>query len=208
MKKFIKVTSYGGNVKTIRMVNQPEIVDYIKNNPGQSENEIMYEVYDYDRNSTWESNKKYADCLRRALHSGKIRREEVSKNRFIYFINDLPKVEPKKDNVYLSKLKSKDMNNSIKIEGRLEMINLSAPVEMGPLKVNLIAQVIVVKGKIDCIEFVDLMDQTYNGMEISDWKKFVNMNKEWGMDYSKVLNEKFDEIFEESVVKEILGLGN
>jgi hypothetical protein len=45
-------------------------------------------------------------------------------------------------------------------------------------------------------------------MEISDWKKFVNMNKEWGIDYSKVLNEKFDEIFEESVVKEILGLGN
>jgi hypothetical protein len=208
MKKFIKSKIYGGNVKTIRMVNQPEIVDYIKNNPGQSENQIMYDVYGYDRNSTWESNKKYADCLRRALHSGKIRREEVSKNRFIYFINDLPKVEPKKDNVYLSKLKSKDMNNSIKIEGRLEMINLSAPVEMGPLKVNLIAQVIVVKGKIDCIEFVDLMDQTYNGMEISDWKKFVNMNKEWGIDYNKVLDEKFEEIFEESVVKEILGLGN
>ena len=98
--------------------------------------------------------------------------------------------------------------NQIKLEGRLEMINLSAPVEIGPLKVNLIAQVIVAKGKIDCIEFVDLMDQTYNGMEISDWKKFVNMNKEWGMDYSKVLNEKFDNIFEESVVKEILGLGN
>ena len=209
MKKFIKVKSYGGNVKTIRMVNQPEIVDYIKNNPGQTESKIMSNIYDFERGG-FESNKKYADCLRRALHSGKIRREEVKGKsyKFIYYINDLPKVEPKKDNVYLSKLKSKDMNNSIKIEGRLEMINLSAPVEMGPLKVNLIAQVIVAKGKIDCIEFVDLMDQTYNGMEISDWKKFVNMNKEWGIDYSKVLNEKFEEIFEESVVKEILGLGN
>ena len=322
MKKFIKTRIYGGNVKTIRMVNQPEIVDYIKNNPGQTESKIMSNIYDFERGG-FESNKKYADCLRRALHSGKIRREEVKGKsyKFIYYINDLPKVEPKKeivyssqikndnmskelkvttelrkilldlgyisknttvfsdprrkkqavgvkvcrlflnenqvrsviikmgelgfelvnykagikyttnswryvfsgdrftfykhssdkakkDNVYLSKLKSKDMNNSIKIEGRLEMINLSAPVEMGPLKVNLIAQVIVAKGKIDCIEFVDLMDQTYNGMEISDWKKFVNMNKEWGMDYSKVLNEKFDEIFEESVVKEILGLGN
>lgn len=322
MKKFIKTRIYGGNVKTIRMVNQPEIVDYIKNNPGQTESKIMSNIYDFERGG-FESNKKYADCLRRALHSGKIRREEVKGKsyKFIYYINDLPKVEPKKeivyssqikndnmskelkvttelrkilldlgyisknttvfsdprrkkqavgvkvcrlflnenqvrsviikmgelgfelvnykagikyttnswryvfsgdrftfykhssdkakkDNVYLSKLKSKDMNNSIKIEGRLEMINLSAPVEMGPLKVNLIAQVIVAKGKIDCIEFVDLMDQTYNGMEISDWKKFVNMNKEWGIDYSKVLNEKFDEIFEESVVKEILGLGN
>jgi hypothetical protein len=98
--------------------------------------------------------------------------------------------------------------NQIKIEGRLEMINLSAPIEIGSLKVNLIAQVIVVKGKIDCIEFVDLMDQTYNGMEISDWKKFVNMNKEFGIDFNKILNEKFDNIFEENVVKEILGLGN
>ena len=132
-------------------------------------------------------------------------RNAFSGDRFTFYKHSPNKA--KKDNVYSSQIKSKDMNNSIKIEGRLEIINLSAPVEIGPLKVNLIAQVIVAKGKIDCIEFVDLMDQTYNGMEISDWKKFVNMNKEWGMDYSKVLNEKFDEIFEESVVKEILGLG-
>jgi hypothetical protein len=203
MKKFIKVTSYGGNVKTIRMVNQPEIVDYIKNNPGQSENEIMYEVYDYDRNSTWESNKKYADCLRRALHSGKIRREEVSKNRFIYFVNDLPKVEPKNDFVYLSKLKNKNMN-SIKIESKLEFLNLSAPVEIGPLKVKLIAQVIICEGKIDGIEFMDIENPTYNGMEISDWRKFVDMNKEWGINYSKVLDEKFEEIFEGNIVKKII----
>jgi len=322
MKKFIKVKSYGGNVKTIRMVNQPEIVDYIKNNPGQTESKIMSNIYDFERGG-FESNKKYADCLRRALHSGKIRREEVKGKsyKFIYYINDLPKVEPKKeivyssqiknnnmskelkvttelrkilldlgyisknttvfsdprrkkqavgvkfcklflnenqvrsviikmgelgfelvnykagikyttnswryvfsgdrftfykhssdkakkDNVYSSQIKSKDMNNSIKIEGKLEMINLSAPVEVGELKANLIAQVVVVKGKIDCIEFVDIEKPTYRGIEISDWKKFVNMNKEWGMDYNKVLDEKFEEIFEESVVKEILGLGN
>jgi len=209
MKKFIKVKSYGGNVKTIRMVNQPEIVDYIKNNPGQTENKIMSNIYDFERGG-FESNKKYADCLRRALHSGKIRREEVKGKsyKFIYYINDLPKVEPKKEIVYSSQIKSKDMNNSIKIEGKLEMINLSAPVEVGELKANLIAQVIVVKGKIDCIEFVDIEKPTYRGIEISDWKKFVNMNKEWGMDYNKVLDEKFEEIFEESVVKEILGLGN
>jgi hypothetical protein len=58
----------------------------------------MESVYGYIRNATWESNKKYADCLRRALHSGKIRREEIKyhKHKFIYFINDIPKVEPKK----------------------------------------------------------------------------------------------------------------
>jgi hypothetical protein len=317
MKKF-RTNRFG--IKR-RIVNQDEIIDFLKRNPGCSENEIMENVYNFHRKTSREPNKKYADCLRRALHSGKIRREEVSKNRFIYFINDLPKVEPKKeivyssqikndnmskelkvttelkkvlldlgyisknttvfsdprrkkqavgvkvcrlflnenqvrsviikmgelgfelvnykagikyttnswrnvfsgdrftfykhssdkakkDIVYLSKLKSKDMNNSIKIEGKLEMINLSAPVEVGELKANLIAQVVVVKGKIDCIEFVDIEKPTYRGIEISDWKKFVNMNKEWGMDYNKVLDEKFEEIFEESVVKEILGLGN
>ena len=57
MKKFIEVRSWGGNIRTKRMVNQPEIIDYIKDNPGESENQIMYEIYGYDRNSTWDSNK-------------------------------------------------------------------------------------------------------------------------------------------------------
>jgi 23S rRNA G2445 N2-methylase RlmL len=98
--------------------------------------------------------------------------------------------------------------NQIKIEGKLEMINLSAHVEIGPLKVKLIAQVIVCKGEIDMIEFMDIENEIYNGIEISDWRKFVNMNKEFGIDFDSILNEKFDNIFEESVVKEILGLGN
>jgi hypothetical protein len=205
MNKFIKVTSYGGNVRTVRMVNQPEIIDFIKNNPGQSENSIMGSIYGFFRGSTRESNKKYADCLRRALHSGKIRREEVKGRsyKFIYFINDLPKVEIKNDFVYLSKLKNKNMN-IIKLEGKSEFFNLSAPVEIGPLKVKLLSQVIVCEGKIDCIEFVDIENPTYNGMKISDWRKFVEMNKEWGIDYDKALGEKFDNIFEESVVKEII----
>jgi hypothetical protein len=201
MKKF-KTNRFG--VKR-RMVNQEEIVDFLKHNPGTPENSIMGSIYGFFRGSTRESNKKYADCLRRALHSGKIRREEVKGRsyKFIYFINDLPKVEIKNDFVYLSKLKNKNMN-SIKLESKLEFFNLSAPVEIGPLKVNLIAQVIVCEGKIDCIEFMDFENPTYMGMEISDWKKFVNMNKEWGMDYNKVLDEKFEEIFEGNIVKKII----
>jgi hypothetical protein len=201
MKKF-KTNRFG--VKR-RMVNQEEIVDFLKHNPGTPENSIMGSIYGFFRGSTRESNKKYADCLRRALHSGKIRREEVKGRsyKFIYFINDLPKVEIKNDFVYLSKLKNKNMN-SIKLESKLEFFNLSAPVEIGPLKVKLLAQVIVDEGKIDCIEFMDFENPTYMGMEISDWKKFVNMNKEWGMDYNKVLDEKFEEIFEGNIVKKII----
>jgi hypothetical protein len=201
MKKF-KTNRFG--VKR-RMVNQEEIVDFLKHNPGTPENSIMGSIYGFFRGSTRESNKKYADCLRRALHSGKIRREEVKGRsyKFIYFINDLPKVEIKNDFVYLSKLKNKNMN-SIKLESKLEFFNLSAPVEIGPLKVTLIAQVIVCEGKIDCIEFMDIENQTYMGMEISDWRKFVDMNKEWGINYNKVLDEKFEEIFEGSIVKKII----
>jgi hypothetical protein len=201
MKKF-KTNRFG--VKR-RMVNQEEIVDFLKHNPGTPENSIMGSIYGFFRGSTRESNKKYADCLRRALHSGKIRREEVKGRsyKFIYFINDLPKVEIKNDFVYLSKLKNKNMNQ-IKLESKLEFFNLSAPVEIGPLKVTLIAQVIVCEGKIDCIEFMDIENQTYMGMEISDWRKFVDMNKEWGINYNKVLDEKFDEIFEGNIVKKII----
>jgi hypothetical protein len=201
MKKF-KTNRFG--VKR-RMVNQEEIVDFLKHNPGTPENSIMGSIYGFFRGSTRESNKKYADCLRRALYSGKIRREEVKGRsyKFIYFINDLPKVEIKNDFVYLSKLKNKNMN-SIKLEGKLEFFNLSAPVEIGPLKVKLLAQVIVDEGKIDCIEFMDIENQTYMGMEISDWRKFVDMNKEWGINYNKVLDEKFEEIFEGNIVKKII----
>jgi hypothetical protein len=202
MKKFIKVTSYGGNVKTIRMVNQPEIVDYIKNNPGQSENEIMYEVYDYDRNSTWESNKKYADCLRRALHSGKIRREEVSKNRFIYFINDLPKVEPKNDFVYLSKLKNKNMNQ-IKVVNRSVLLNLETEVQVGPLKATLEAMICSCDGEID-IEFSNIENVSYNDVPVYNFRAFRNMNKEFGIDYDSILGFEFRKVFTKESVKAII----
>jgi hypothetical protein len=199
LEKFIKVRSYGGKVNTKRMVNQPEIVDYIKNNPGESENQIMYEIYDYDRNSTWESNKKYADCLRRALHSGKIRREEVSKNRFVYYINDLPKVEPKKDIVYSSQIKNDNNMSKIKLESKTLMLVLNSDVQVGPLKATLVAQVFD-----NDIEFVDVLGITYNGVPVSNWRKFVEMNEEFGIDYDAILGDEFNKIFTEEAVKGIV----
>lgn len=201
MKKFIEVRSWGGNVRTKRMVNQPEIIDYIKDNPGESENQIMYEIYGYDRNSTWESNKKYADCLRRALHSGKIRREEVSKNRFVYYINDLPKVEPKKDIVYSSQIKNN--NNMIKLESKTLMLMLTTDVQVGPLKAKLVAQVFHSERGTD-IDFADIVDITYNGVPISNWRKFRDMNQEFGIDYDKITEVEFNKTFTEETVKEYI----
>lgn len=90
-KKYIKTKNrWMYNNYQQRMVNQPEIVNHIKNNPGEVENEIMYNIYGYDRNSSPDSNKKYADCLRRALGSGKISRKFVkrgNRNTYIYFVD-------------------------------------------------------------------------------------------------------------------------
>jgi hypothetical protein len=200
MKKF-KTNRFG--VKR-RMVNQEEIVDFLKHNPGTPENSIMGSIYGFFRGSTRESNKKYADCLRRALHSGKIRREEVKGRsyKFIYFINDLPKVEIKNDFVYLSKLKNKNMNQ-IKVESKTLMLNLSSEVQIGPLKATLTAMVFSGEKGTD-IDFSDIENITYNGVPISEWRKFRDMNKEFGIDYDKITKAEFNKIFTEKAVKEII----
>ena len=51
-----------------------EIVNFLIENPFQTESEIQEQVFDYFRNETWESNKKYADMLRRGMAKGLIKR--------------------------------------------------------------------------------------------------------------------------------------
>jgi hypothetical protein len=67
-------------------VNQ--IVDYLKANPFQTESEIQQNVWGYFRNETWESNKKYADLLRRAVTKGLVNRVKHKKGRsqYVYFV--------------------------------------------------------------------------------------------------------------------------
>ena len=87
MEKYIKSNSPWGP-RTIRMVNQPEIHDFIIKNPGLTENQIMLKLYSFDRQNSIFSNKKYADRLRSLLYSGKIDRvkaQTVDGKRYIYF---------------------------------------------------------------------------------------------------------------------------
>ena len=67
-------------------VNQ--IVNYLKQNNFQTESEIQENVFDYFRNETIESNKKYADLLRRAVSKGLVHRVKQRKGRsqFVYFV--------------------------------------------------------------------------------------------------------------------------
>lgn len=67
-----------------------QIVDYLKNNPFSSESQLQKGAFDYDRSETWESNKKYADMLRRGMAKGIIARTEAkvegNKSKWFYFV--------------------------------------------------------------------------------------------------------------------------
>jgi hypothetical protein len=69
-------------------VNQ--IVNYLKQNNFQTETEIQENVFDYFRNAPrqLESNKKYADLLRRAVSKGLVYRIKYKKNgsQYVYFV--------------------------------------------------------------------------------------------------------------------------
>jgi hypothetical protein len=88
MKRYITVRDWTGRKVFKRMVNQDEIINYLLIFPGKTESQIMYDIYGFVRGGLY-SNKKYADCLRRALRSGKITRELAqteSGKRYIYFV--------------------------------------------------------------------------------------------------------------------------
>lgn len=68
------------------MIKQEDIINYITKHPGSTESEIMEGAFGFVR-KRGNDNKKYADCLRRALRhkEPKIRREEYKPNRFKYY---------------------------------------------------------------------------------------------------------------------------
>ena len=65
-----------------------EIVNFLKQNPNQTESEIQEKVFGYYRNYSNYSNKKYADMLRRGLAKGLIFRIKQKKNQsqFVYSV--------------------------------------------------------------------------------------------------------------------------
>ena len=80
-------------------VNQ--MVEVLKQLGPMTENEITKKAFGYDRNTSFGSNKKYADMLRRGLKKGLIDRVEAyagwdggyrSKARFVYYATRSPKV--------------------------------------------------------------------------------------------------------------------
>jgi len=68
-----------------------QIVEHLIKFPFQTESEIQEDVFGYYRNETWESNKKYADLLRRGLQKGLYKRilwkrKSDSRNLYRYYV--------------------------------------------------------------------------------------------------------------------------
>ena len=53
------------------------MVRILERNPFITENKLNLLAFGYDRNNSWESNKKYVDMLRRGLTKGLIKRTEA-----------------------------------------------------------------------------------------------------------------------------------
>ena len=65
------------------------MVKVLKEVGPMTENEIQKTCFGYDRNTSFGSNKKYADMLRRGLSKGIIARIEAdtnSRSRFLYYV--------------------------------------------------------------------------------------------------------------------------
>ena len=72
-----------------------EIVDTLKKLGPMTETEVFKATFGYDRNNSMESNKKYADMLRRGMKKGIIDRVEcegLGKAKFVYYAPRVVKV--------------------------------------------------------------------------------------------------------------------
>ena len=70
-----------------------EMVDALKTIGPMTETEVFKAAFGYDRNNSMDSNKKYADMIRRGMKKGLISRVEcegLGKAKFLYYA---PKIE-------------------------------------------------------------------------------------------------------------------
>ena len=65
-----------------------QMVEVLEIHGPLTENEIHQTAFGYDRNTSWGSNKKYADMLRRGLSKGIIKRRPIynSRSKFEYYV--------------------------------------------------------------------------------------------------------------------------
>ena len=72
----------------MRRLKQQDILDYLRHNPGSTEGQIQVGAWGYMRNTSYESNARYAKILRRCLRAKRIKRIKVKDreefNRYVF----------------------------------------------------------------------------------------------------------------------------
>lgn len=85
------------------------------------------------------------------------------------------------------------------------LLQFEYPVKSGDLEATLIAQIWMNSDKSMNIEFMDVKDAKYRGVDINDftkWREFKEFHKSMGIeDYDEILNKLFEEKFTESAVR-------
>jgi hypothetical protein len=96
----------------------------------------------------------------------------------------------------------------MKYINKITFTKLSESFSIGPLQFTLLATIVGGEdNEIFDIEFEDIDDITFNGVEIDgykNWSKFKEVNLEFGLDYNKMVEDKFDETFTKEKVEEFL----
>jgi len=75
-------------MKTAQYRSVKEIVKFLETSNPQTESQIQEKVFNYYRSSSYESNKKYAEMLRRGLEKGLYKRilwKTASDSRKLYY---------------------------------------------------------------------------------------------------------------------------
>ena len=96
----------------------------------------------------------------------------------------------------------------MKVTSNLLMSNVEFPVQIGGLKLTVIHQLCIYKGKHGEAsweaEIIDHSDITYMGVPIesnyTNWKKFTNFHKEMGIDFDKLIREEANKVFDDKAI--------
>jgi hypothetical protein len=99
----------------------------------------------------------------------------------------------------------------LKIKNKYLNLMVSFPVEIGELNVVCETQVWVYKNKdgthtVDA-DFIDIEDITYMGIPINgyqNWNKFKAFHLEMGIDFDKIIHEKYRETVTKEAINELV----
>jgi hypothetical protein len=95
----------------------------------------------------------------------------------------------------------------MKITNKTITYILSHDIQIGELTATVEAMVFYTNADSFDVDFADILDIKYMGVSIDgydNWQKFKNFHKEMGIDYGKMIDDKFTEVFTKAAVLKLI----